>query len=69
MAIYDIVEIPNKGTRTVRKIYKNDFSCQTSRETGHLKRHADKYTTSQNDHTQTQIIFSNSSIGTYVFCF
>ena len=35
--------------------------------TGHLKRHADKYTTSQNDTTQTQISFSNSSIGTFVF--
>ena len=34
---------------------------------GHLKRHADKNTTSQNDHTQTQISFSNLSIGTFVF--
>ena len=35
--------------------------------TGHLKRHADKHTTSQNDPTQAQISFSSSNIGTFVF--
>ena len=35
--------------------------------TGHLKRHADKHTTSQNDPTQAQISFSSSNIGIFVF--
>ena len=64
---YDIIEIPIKRTRIVCKKCKIDFSCQTSGGTGHLKKHADKHTTSQNDPTQAQISFSSSNIGTFVF--
>ena len=59
--------ISNIGTRAVCKKCKKDFSCQTSGGTCHLKRHADKHTTSQNDPTQAQISFSSSNIGTFVF--
>ena len=64
---YDIVKILNKRTHAVCEKCKKDFSCQTSERTSHLKRHADKHTTSQNDHARTQISFSNSNIRTFVF--